>query len=111
MNEATLFEVARLSFAWICGLALGAFFFGGMWWTLRRGLSSARPALWMFGSLMLRMSITLLAFLRVADGRWQPLVLCLIGFVMARAAVSYAIESGTRRQGSGDREAGHAPQS
>ena len=38
------------------GLLLGAFFFGGLWWTVIKGVSSPRPALWFFTSMLLRMS-------------------------------------------------------
>ncbi len=44
------------------GLLLGAFFFGGLWWTVTRGVSSQRPALWFFASMLLRMSLTLAGF-------------------------------------------------
>ena len=39
---------------WRGGL-LGTMFFGGLWWTVRTGVSSQRPALWFLGSLVLRM--------------------------------------------------------
>ena len=44
--------------AWL----LGALFFGGLWWTVRKGVSSTQPALWFFGSLLLRTSIALAGF-------------------------------------------------
>ena len=44
------------------GLLLGAIFFGGLWWTVSKGVSSERPALWFFGSMLLRMSIALAGF-------------------------------------------------
>ena len=33
------------------GVLLGVFFFGGLWWTVRRGVSSNRPALWFLGKI------------------------------------------------------------
>ena len=45
------------------GVLLGAIFFGGLWLTVRKGVSSKQPALWFFGSLLLRMSIVLSWFL------------------------------------------------
>ena len=47
----------------VAGVLLGAIFFGGLWWTVRKGVSSKRPALWFFGSLLLRTSIVLAGFL------------------------------------------------
>ncbi len=29
------------------GMLLGALFFGGLWWTVRRGLTAGNPALWL----------------------------------------------------------------
>ena len=54
MNDAL-----GLVLAWVTGALLGAMFFGGLWWTVRKGFSSQRPALWLLGSLLLRMSIAL----------------------------------------------------
>jgi F1F0 ATPase subunit 2 len=69
------------------GLCLGAQFFGGLWWTVRRSAASPRPALLFLGSLLLRMSIALAGFYFVAGGRWQRMLSCLLGFVLARMAV------------------------
>jgi F1F0 ATPase subunit 2 len=49
MNETVILVLAGGA-----GVLLGAFFFGGLWWTVRRGLSSKRPAFWFLGSLLLR---------------------------------------------------------
>jgi F1F0 ATPase subunit 2 len=40
MNEFSILAVALAA-----GLLLGAVFFGGLWWTVRKGVSSKRPAL------------------------------------------------------------------
>jgi F1F0 ATPase subunit 2 len=83
MNETLTFVLA-----WASGVALGAIFFGGLWWTVRKGMSSKQPALWFFGSLLMRMSIALSGFYFVARGHWERLILCLLGFVMARLVVT-----------------------
>jgi F1F0 ATPase subunit 2 len=71
------------------GLLLGAFFFGALWWTIIRGVSSQRPALWFFGSMLLRTSITLAGFYFVGREDWQRWLLCLLGFVLARLGVKW----------------------
>lgn len=81
-------DTLALVLAWLAGGALGAFFFGGLWWTVQKSLASARPALWVFGSLLLRMGVTMAGFYLVADHDWQRLVSCLLGFVMARQIVT-----------------------
>jgi len=66
------------------GLLLGAFFFSGLWWTVNRGISSQRPALWFFGSMLARMSVTLAGFYFVGQENWKRWLTCLLGFVLAR---------------------------
>ncbi|HAT29532.1 MAG TPA: ATP synthase subunit I [Janthinobacterium sp.] len=95
MNETMTWGLAGLA-----GAALGALFFGGLWWTVRRGLASSQPALWLFGSLLLRMGATLAGFYAVGGGDWRRLLACLLGFVAARLLAL--------RLGAPQREAVHA---
>jgi F1F0 ATPase subunit 2 len=83
MNEALALLAAGLA-----GALIGAIFFGGLWWTVRRGLSSKQPALWFLGSLVLRTGITLAGFYFVSNQRLVRLLLCVFGFVMARLVVT-----------------------
>lgn len=81
-------EPSTLVLPGVAGLALGALFFGGLWWTVEKGISSKQPALWFVGSLLLRLSAVLAGFYFVADGRWERLALCIFGFLVARVAVT-----------------------
>ena len=83
-----MIEPLALALAFLAGVMLGAIFFCGLWVTIRRGVSSERPALWFFSSLLLRMSIALAGFYFVSGGHWERLLLCLLGFVTARFAVT-----------------------
>jgi F1F0 ATPase subunit 2 len=80
-------ETFLLILAWMAGLMLGSVFFGGLWWTVRRGVVSKQPAMLFMCSFLLRMGITVSGFLLVGRGDWKRLVACLIGFVMARLVV------------------------
>ena len=102
-------ETLALVLAWIAGGALGAFFFGGLWWTVRKSLASAKPALWVFGSLLLRMGVTTTGFYVVSGGDWQRLLSCLVGFVMARQLVSRLTRLPEENQTRQSQEASHAP--
>ena len=82
-------ETLTLALPLVTGVLLGAIFFGGLWWTVRKGISSERPALWFLGSLLLRTIITLTGFYFVARGDWQRLLMCLLGFVIARPIVTW----------------------
>jgi F1F0 ATPase subunit 2 len=102
-------EPLSLAFALAAGVLLGAMFYGGLWWTVRRGVSSKRVALWFLGSLLLRMGVALAGFYFVAGGHWQRLLLCLLGFVMARVAVTRLTRPPKENQPSQALERGHAP--
>jgi F1F0 ATPase subunit 2 len=90
------------------GVMLGAVFFGGLWWTVRKGFSSNRPALWFLGSLLLRTSIALAGFYFVARGDWERLLVCLLGFVMARVIVTLLTRA-AKKPAYWEPEARHAP--
>ncbi len=81
-------EILSLMPALVAGILLGAMFFGGLWRTVRKGMASTRPALWFFGSLLLRTSMTLTGFYMVSDGQWEKLLVCLVGFTIARPIVT-----------------------
>ena len=81
-------ETLTLVLSWLAGVVLGTIFFGGLWWTVRRGLSSKRPAFLFLGSLLLRTSIILAGFYVVSGGHWDQLLACLLGFVIARLIVT-----------------------
>jgi F1F0 ATPase subunit 2 len=85
-------ETESLLLALLVGALLGAAFFGGLWWTIVRGLSSRRAAVWFIGSLLLRTAITLAGFYLVARddwgaAAWERLLACLVGFLAARLMV------------------------
>jgi F1F0 ATPase subunit 2 len=80
-------DLPVLALALLAGALLGAFFFGGLWWTIRKGLRSERPALWFLGSLLLRTGTILAGFYFVAQHDWSALVACLFGFLIARVLV------------------------
>ena len=102
-------EPLSLVFALAVGALLGAMFYGGLWWTVRRGVSSRRVALWFLASLLLRMGAALAGFYFVAAGHWQRLLLCLLGFVMARLAVTWLTRPSRQRRPTQALEGSHAP--
>jgi F1F0 ATPase subunit 2 len=71
----------------LAGGALGAVFFGGLWWTVQRGAASPTPTRWFLGSFILRTATVLAGFYAVGAGQPVRLLLCLLGFLLARAIV------------------------
>lgn len=102
-------ETLTLALALVAGVLLGAIFFGGLWWTVRKGVSPKQPALWFFGSLLLRTSITLAGFYFVSGRHWERMLLCLLGFVIARFLVTRFTGPPVEHCNSPAKETGRAP--
>ena len=101
-------NVLFLALALMAGLLLGTIFFGGLWWTVRKGLSSKSPAVWFLGSLLLRMGIVLAGFYFIGRGDWQRLVVCLLGFIIARFMVTALTAPSVKQHNPTTKEIGHA---
>jgi F1F0 ATPase subunit 2 len=86
MNEALILAGSLLA-----GVLLGAFFFGGLWWTIRSSSPSQWSGLLFSASLLLRMAVTIAGFYLVSHGEWRKLLACLAGFLLARIAVTRRI--------------------
>ena len=80
-------EMMPLVLAGMTGLLLGVIFFGGLWWTVRKCVTSRCPAFWFMGSLLLRTAIILAGFYFVSGSHWVRFVVCLLGFFVARFVV------------------------
>ncbi|AUH00764.1 ATP synthase subunit I [Pectobacteriaceae bacterium C52] len=72
----------------LAGVVFGVVFFGGLWWTVQRAMSSPRVAQWFFASLLVRLMIVLPGFYWVCGKDWQNWLAALLGFSMARWAIS-----------------------
>ena len=102
-------EMIGLALALTVGVALGAFFFGGLWWTVRKGMACKHPAPLFLGSLLLRTFAVAFGFYAVSVGHWERLAVCLLGFVVARVVVTRWIRRTDARGCGKDVEAVHAP--
>lgn len=101
-------EFITMALAWVAGGVLGAVFFGGLWWTVRKGVTSKHPALWFFISMSLRMTIAVVGFYFIGSADWKRLLVCLLGFIMARLAVTWLTRSPTEKQTRATQETSHA---
>ena len=102
-------ETVILVLAGSAGVLLGAFFFGGLWWTVQRGLAAKRPASLFLGSLLLRTSNVLAGFYVVSGGHWDRLLACLLGFVIAHFILTRLTGPPVQHRNSPAKEAGYAP--
>lgn len=81
-------QLPSLTLSLLAGVLLGIIFFGGLWWTVKRGVCSRTPAIVFAGSLLLRTAIALAGFYFVSHGNWQRLLACVFGFFVARVWVT-----------------------
>jgi len=102
-------DTLALVLAWGAGGGLGGVFFGGLWWTVRKGLSSEQPALWFLASMLLRTTVVLAGFYFVSAGHWVRVLPCVLGFVMARLLVTWLVRASAEGSSVGVQESHHAP--
>lgn len=98
-----------LILSWVAGFLLGTIFFGGLWWTVKKGLSSPYSAFWFLGSMLLRMSIALVGFYFVGHEHWGRLLACLFGFFIARFLVTRLTRAPVEHHNPAPKEDHHAP--
>jgi F1F0 ATPase subunit 2 len=80
-------DLLRLTLDLSAGLVVGAIFYGGLWWTIRR-LPAKGAGLWLVGSFLVRTTLALAGFYIIARGMWYGAAACLVGFPVARMAVT-----------------------
>ena len=95
-NDMTtiLFNIIAL----ITGLILGGIFFGGLWFTVKKGVTAKIPALWFIGSFIIRVGTTLGGFYLVGAGNLIRMLICLGGFIIARFVVVFITKTKENNQ-------------
>ena len=105
MNETLKFAPAAAA-----GAFMGALFFGGLWWTIKRALSSPYAGLWFSASLFVRTVAALVGVYFLARGHAERLPACLAGFLIARILATRMIGD-PKDMIPATTEEGHAPHS
>jgi len=91
-------EFLYMIFAFIAGIVLGMFFFGGLWYTVKKAVNAKMPALWFLGSFIIRVCIVMIGFYYIVQVGWQALIISVVGFIVARFVVSYITKSAEKKQ-------------
>lgn len=84
MNELS---PLRLLLAVPAGVALGLFYFGGLWWTVRALQRSARPGLLLVASFVFRLGLVAAALYFLVRDQWQAAPVFLAVFLATRSFV------------------------
>ena len=83
-KEANVTDAFGLVLALAAGIGIGAFYFGGLLWTIQKLPERRRPGLWVTASYFIRTAIAVFAFYLVMSGHWQRLLVSLLGFIVIR---------------------------
>lgn len=79
--------IAELLIPIAIGAATGWFFFGSLWLVVRHMRQAARPVLLLVAAGVVRYLVAAGAFYLAMAGEWHRALLCLAGFLLARAAM------------------------
>ena len=88
-----MISVPYVLLAFFAGMGAGLFYFGGLWWTVRRLPTARQPALLTFGSFLVRTGVSLVAFYFASGGHWQRILASLLGFIIVRVFLVRRIRS------------------
>lgn len=80
--------IAEIAGAVIVGVILGLFYFGGLWWTVRRVMHSRRPGLLIFASFLVRLLGTLVVLLLIVREHWILGAVCVAVMIVTRAVLT-----------------------
>jgi len=76
----------------LIGLALGIFYFGGLWLTIKNMNQVRSPIILTLGSFILRTATIFLVLIYIArQGEWGNILVLLAGFIAARIFLSRKI--------------------
>jgi F1F0 ATPase subunit 2 len=79
------------------GAVLAAFYFGGLWLTVKRLPQSRQPTLLSMSSFVARSLICLAGFYLVVGQGIEAVLICLSGFVLTKMALIHRISLGSRK--------------
>ena len=77
-------EIFYCGLALLWGLALGLFYFGGLWWTLRIFIQKDRPKLWFGLSFLIRIFVVMLFFWIIIEKNIGAFFISFAGFFLMR---------------------------
>ena len=76
----------------LAGGLLGAFFFGGLGWTVQKITGSNRPYLITLASFLVRTAAVLAGFYLLLLCGWAYLLFALAGFIIVRTILAYKLK-------------------
>lgn len=82
---------ARVALGLVAGVAAGLLYFGGLWWTVRRVVTSPRPHLLTLGSFFVRTAVVIGVVILIARMHWVPVATFMAAFVGTRMVMVHRL--------------------
>ena len=81
----TISDIYFLIIAMLVGIGMGIFYFGGLWLTVKHIANAQGKIFLVMGSFLARNAFcAVILWLLARGGHWQRVLVCLLGFVIAR---------------------------
>ncbi len=77
-----------LAIAFLAGLGIGLWYFGGLWFTVHRVSTTRYPALFVLGSFVLRVITSVWGLSVAMQGSGARLIAAFLGFIVIRTALA-----------------------
>lgn len=103
-----MIDIVDILIALLTGSLLGAFYFGGLWWTVQKLISTEYPSSIFLLSVLFRTSFVILGFYLILGDNWLRLMTGLLGFMLVRILATRHIRQ-TEQSKASEQEADYAP--
>lgn len=90
-------STASILFRLLAGIALGVFFYAGLWLTVRTLPTARHPVMLTLSSFWIRTFIAVATLFFLIEGRWENALICIAGFLVGRFVVSLSLDVPTVR--------------
>lgn len=81
-------SVGLLVAAFLAGIVLGLFYFGGLWLTVNRLQQFRNPGLAFAASFAVRTAVVITGIYFLTAGQWQYIAACMLGFIVIRTILA-----------------------
>jgi F1F0 ATPase subunit 2 len=86
-------STVAIASALAAGVLFSAFYFGGLWATVRRAPTMRHPEVCLLVSGLVRTAVVLVGFYFAMGGRWERAVAFLFGFMLTRGLLVRVVRS------------------
>jgi F1F0 ATPase subunit 2 len=89
IKRITMSDLTTVFISVFLGTGLGLLFFGGLYWTVQRGIKARRGPLFFFSSFLIRIFFAALGFYVIGREAWLSILAALFGFMLVKAGFLY----------------------